>query len=297
MMAAFTRGRSTRSLVGFALLIPALAFLIVFLVAPSFTLLSYSVLTQHQNGDVSGPLNLTSYQRLLFDPSYQRVILLTLRIALWTSFISVLLAYPLAMAIAFGKPFFSRLTMILVVMPLVVSVIVRTYGWQLLLGNNQSGVVNWVLSHLGFGKQSVQLLYTDWAVIIASIHVFLPLMVLPLATSLARIAPSLNSAARMLGASAWRAFIRVTLPLSLPGLTAGVTIVFSLTAASYVTPAMIGGSKGAMLGNLLEQQMTTVYDWSMGGAIGVVMVIIALVVNVGINWLVDRRSAVATAKR
>jgi len=280
-----------RSLVGVGLLLPSLVFLVVFLVLPSVILLGYSVLTQSQSGDISLPLTLGSYERLIFSATYRRVVLLTLRVAFLTSLFTALLAYPAAMVIAYGKPALSRITMILVVAPLVVSVVVRTYGWQLMLNNSATGVLNWLLHALGTGPTPVNVMYTEWAVIIASVHVFLPLMVLPLSASLGRINPSLNEAARMLGAPAWRAFLRVTLPLSLPGLVAGVTIVFSLTAGSYVTPQMLGGTRGLMLGVLLEQQINTSFDWPMAAAIAAVMVVIALVANVGVGWVAERHAA------
>jgi putative spermidine/putrescine transport system permease protein len=280
-----------RSLVGLALLLPALAFLVVFLVLQSLILLGYSVLTQNQTGDIGLPLTVGSYERLVFSPAYRRVVMTTLRVAFFTALFTSLLAYPLAMVIAYGRPLASRITMILVVAPLVVSVIVRTYGWQLVLGNSNTGVLNWILGAMGAGPTPVKVLYTEWAIVIASVHVFLPLMVLPLSASLSRINPSLNEAARMLGAPAWRAFLRITLPLSVPGLIAGLTIVFSLTAASYVTPQMVGGNRGLMLGVLLEQQINTAFDWPMAAAIASVMVAIALFANVGVGWLAERRAA------
>lgn len=288
---AARRAIFSRSVVGVALLLPALIFLVVFLVLPSLILLGYSVLTQSQGGDIGLPPTLASYERLIFSATYRRVVLLTLRVAFFTSLFTSLLAYPAAMVIAYGKPVFSRITMVLVVAPLVVSVIVRTYGWQLLLNNSGTGVLNWLLHALGAGPTPVRVMYSEWAVVIASVHVFLPLMVLPLAASLGRINPSLNEAARMLGAPAWRAFLRVTLPLSLPGLVAGLTIVFSLTAGSYVTPQMLGGTRGLMLGVLLEQQINTAFDWPMAAAIAAVMVVIALVANVGVGWLAERHAA------
>jgi putative spermidine/putrescine transport system permease protein len=280
-----------RPLVGLALLLPALAFLVVFLVLPSLILLGYSVFSQNQTGDISLPLTVGSYERLIFSPAYRRVVMTTLRVAFFTALFTSLLAYPLAMVIAYGRPLASRITMILVVAPLVVSVIVRTYGWQLVLGNSSTGVLNWILGAMGAGPTPVKVLYTEWAIVIASVHVFLPLMVLPLSASLSRINPSLNEAARMLGAPAWRAFLRITLPLSVPGLIAGLTIVFSLTAASYVTPQMVGGNRGLMLGVLLEQQINTAFDWPMAAAIASVMVAIALLANVGVGWLAERRAA------
>jgi putative spermidine/putrescine transport system permease protein len=280
-----------KSLMGLALLFPALAFLTVFLVLPSLILLGYSVLTQSQSGDISLPLTIGSYERLIFSSAYRRVVMTTLRVASFTALFTSLLAYPLAMVIAYGRPLASRVTMILVVAPLVVSVIVRSYGWQLLLGNSNTGVLNWILAALGAGPAPVKVLYTEWAIVIASVHVFLPLMVLPLSASLGRINPSLNEAARVLGAPAWRAFLRITLPLSMPGLIAGLTIVFSLTAASYVTPEMVGGNRGLMLGVLLEQQINTAFDWPMAAAIAVVMVAIALIAIVGVGWFADGRAA------
>ena len=290
------KGVLPRLAVGAALLLPALVFVIVFLVLPSLILLGYSVLTQSQGGDISLPLTLGSYERLIFSATYRRVVLLTLRVALLTSLLTALLAYPAAMVIAYGKPVFSRITMILVVAPLVVSVIVRTYGWQLMLSNSPTGVLNWMLHALGTGPTPVRVLYTEWATVIASVHVFLPLMVLPLSASLGRINPSLNEAARILGAPAWRAFLRVTLPLSLPGLVAGVTIVFSRTAGSYVTPQMLGGTRGLMLGVLLEQQINTSFDWPMAAAIATVMVVIALAANVGVGWLAERHALARTQR-
>ncbi|OZI37213.1 hypothetical protein CAL29_01940 [Bordetella genomosp. 10] len=281
--------RVKRPVVGGALLLPAVAFLTAFLVLPSLVLLAYSFMTPQTGGGMGFPLHLSSYMRLLTEPTYQQVILRTLRIALITSVATAVLAYPLAIVIAHGNPKFSRLVIVLVVMPLLVSVLVRTYGWQILLGNNRTGAINWLLADMGLKSIVIKLLYSETAVIIASVHVFLPLMVLPIAGSLARIDPSITQAARMLGASSWGAFRLITFPLTFPGLAAGLGIVFSLTAASYITPAMIGGRTGAMLGNLLEQQMTTVYDWSMGGAIAVVMVLISVTVNLAINRLVDRR--------
>jgi putative spermidine/putrescine transport system permease protein len=183
------------------------------------------------------------------------------------------------MVIVRGGPVISRLTTIILVAPLVVSVVVRTYGWEVLLANNHSGVVNWALHAIGFGVAPVQVLYSETAVVIGSLHVFLPMMVLPLSSAIARIPSSLEEAARTLGAPAWRVFWRITLPLSLPGLIAGLMIVFSLTCSSFVTPAILGGSHGAMLGNLLEQQALTVFDWPLSAAIAVLMVVLSIAVS------------------
>ncbi len=160
----------------------------------------------------------------------------------------------------------------IVIAPLIVSVIVRTYGWQLILGNGPTGILNWLLLRIGLTKKPVALLYSEAAVVIGSLHVFFPMMVLPVASALGRIDPRLEDAARTLGATAWRSFRRITLPLSLPGLAVGCTLVFSLTAGSFVTPAILGGTGAQMLGMLVDQQILVIYGWPFGATVASVIV-------------------------
>jgi putative spermidine/putrescine transport system permease protein len=129
--------------------------------------------------------------------------------------------------------------------------------------------------------------------VIGSLHVFFPMMVLPLASALGKIDRHLEDAARTLGATAWRTFRRVTLPLSLPGLTVGCTLVFSLTAGSFVTPAILGGTSGQMLGVLIEQQFLIVYNWPFGAACATVLVAIVLAANFLSVRILDRRNTFA----
>ncbi len=268
---------------------PGFLFLLVFFLVPAAVLFSYSVLTQPANGEIGLPLTLSHYAHMAQTPIYLHVLMITLRVSLWTAALSVLLGYPVALVIVRGTPWVGRITTIVLVAPLVVNIVVRTYGWQLVLANNNTGVVNWLLHAVGFGPTVVKVMYSETAVVIGSVHVYLPMMVLPLASSLARIKPSLEEAARTLGAPAWRVFWRVTLPLSMPGLIAGLTIVFSLTAASYVTPAILGGNYAQMLGNMLFQQVVAANDWPIGGAIAVVMVVLTFGVNGLSVYLLERR--------
>ena len=142
------------------------------------------------------------------------------------------LAYPVALVMSRSAPLVRRIITMIVIAPLIVSVVVRTYGWELILGNGPTGILNWLLLATGIAKTPVRLLYTETAVVIGSLHVFFPMMVLPLASALGKIDPRLEDAARTLGAGVWRAFCRITLPLSLPGLAVGCALVFSLTAGS-----------------------------------------------------------------
>jgi putative spermidine/putrescine transport system permease protein len=273
-------------LVPATLLLPSLLFLAVFFALPALGLVSYSFLTQSPEGTVGLPLTLQHYQHFFGTPLYSRVLLITLRISLCTTAAGVLLAYPVALVMSRSPAAIRRIITMIVIAPLIVSVVVRTYGWQLILGNGPTGILNWILLTTGIAKTPIRLLYTETAVVIGSLHVFFPMMVLPLASALGKIDPRLEDAARTLGAGSWRTFRKITLPLSLPGLAVGCGLVFSLTAGSFVTPAILGGTGAQMLGMLVDQQILVVYDWPFGAT---VLVAIVLVVNILSNRVLSRR--------
>jgi putative spermidine/putrescine transport system permease protein len=285
------RRRATlERLVPVALLLPSLLFLAVFFALPALGLVSYSFLTQSPEGIVGLPVTLQHYQHFFGTPLYSRVLLTTLRISLTTTAVAVLLAYPVALVMSRSPAAIRRIITMIVIAPLIVSVVVRTYGWQLILGNGPTGILNWLLLATGLTKTPVRLLYTEAAVVIGSLHVFFPMMVLPLASALGKIDPRLEDASRTLGAGAWRTFRRITLPLSLPGLAVGCALVFSLTAGSFVTPAILGGTGAQMLGMLVDQQILVVYDWPFGATVATVLVAIVLLVNILTNRALTRRA-------
>jgi putative spermidine/putrescine transport system permease protein len=293
MRLAFRLPRRPRAawLGGTALLLPAVAFVIVFFLVPALNLLVDGFLTQSARGVTGFPLTFAHYAHFFGAALYSHVLVTTLRISLLTALFAAILGYPVALVIARGSAAVSRAVTIITIAPLIVSVVVRTYGWQLILANNKMGLLNVVLMSIGLTHAPLRLLYSETAVIIGSLHVFLPMMVLPLASALGRINPSLEEAARTLGAPSWRVFRRVTLPLSLPGLAVGFTLVFSLTAGSFVTPAILGGTSAQMLGNLIEQQIMVVYDWPFGAAIACVLVAIVLGVNIVTMRALERKHA------
>ena len=294
-----SRARSARRqatlgrLVPVALLLPSSLFLAVFFALPALGLVSYSFLTQSPEGTVGLPITLDHYRHFFGTPLYSRVLLITLRISLCTTGVAVLLAYPVALVMSRSAPFVGRVITMIVIAPLIVSVVVRTYGWELILGNGPTGILNWVLLATGLAKAPVKLLYSETAVVIGSLHVFFPLMVLPLSSALGKIDPRLEDAARTLGAGSWRIFRRITLPLSLPGLAVGCGLVFSLTAGSFVTPAILGGTGAQMLGMLVDQQILVVYDWPFGATVATVLVAIVLIANIVSNRVMSRRGATA----
>ncbi|PWC15581.1 ABC transporter permease [Brenneria roseae subsp. americana] len=261
------------------LIVPLLVFQIFFFFVPAIRLMSFSVMTQSSTGDIGSPYTFSHYIHFFEVALYSKVLWTTLRISVITALIAAVLAYPIAIVLVRGNAWFSRVLTLIIIAPLAVSVVVRAYGWQLILNNGPSGLINYVLLHLGIIERPNALMFTEWAVIIGSLHIFFPMMVLPLASALGKIDPNLQSAARTLGAPPWSVFLRVTLPLSLPGLVAGMTLVFSLAAGSYVIPSLIGGPQAQMLGNLAEQQIVAVYDWPFGAAIATILVFIVIAVN------------------
>lgn len=278
-----------------ALLAPSLLFLTAFFALPALALISYSFLTQSPEGIVGLPATLEHYRHFFGTPLYSRVLLTTLRISLWTTSAAVLLAFPVSLVMVRSGPMLRRAITMIVIAPLIVSVVVRTYGWQLILANGPTGILNWLLLSTGLARTPVKLLYSETAVVIGSLHVFFPMMVLPLASALGRIDPRLEDAARTLGATSWRTFRKVTLPLSLPGLAVGCTLVFSLTAGSFVTPAILGGTGATMLGMLVDQQILVVYDWPFGAAVATVLVAIVLGINALSLRALDRRKRLQPA--
>ncbi len=270
------------------LLGPATLFFTVLFAIPVALMIRTSLLTQSPDGALSGGLTGANYARLVSIDLYRHVLLTTLRISLLTTLGTAILAYPLAIIIARGPAFLGRLLTVLVIAPLLVNVVVRAYGWRVILANGKSGVLNWALAKLGLGQ--VHLLYTEWAIIIGSVQVFLPMMVLPLSTAIGRIDRAVEDAARTLGASAFAVFRRVTFPLSVPGLGVGCTLVFSLTASSFILPSLLGGDFTKMLGTLVEEQILSVFDWPFGAAIATVMVVIVLAVNIGATAFFERRT-------
>ena len=262
------------------MILPLLIFLLFFFFIPAAKLMLFSLLTQDSQGVVGTPVTLEHYFHFFRVALYSDILWTTLKISVTTATIAAVLAYPVATVFVRGNAIVARIITLVVIAPLAVSVVVRAYGWQLILGNGPNGLLNYILLHLGLINRPLAILFSDTAVVIGSLQIFFPMMVLPLASALGKIDPNLEQAARTLGAPAWKVFIRITLPLSLPGLVAGITLVFSLAAGSYVIPALIGGPGSQMLGNLVEQQIISVYDWPFGATIATILVFIVIAINV-----------------
>ena len=273
---------------GPALAAPAVGFLLVFLIVPLAAMLLYSVSARVAGGVLVPAFTLENYARIFTNDLYLRFVIRTLRVALTTTLLCMILSYPLALILAHGNRTFARITMLILVAPLLVNLVIRSYGWTIVL--NTRGLLNWLIASVGLPVPG-QILYSEAAVVIGCAHLFLPLMVLPLAAAIIRIEPSIMDCGRVFGASEFRVFCHIVLPLSLPGLAAGSALVFPLTAGAYVTPALLGGNFASLLGNLIEQQVVAASNWPFGAALATLLVAILLLVNLIFLKLFERKTA------
>lgn len=215
--------------------------------------------------ELNDNLTIANYLRFLTSPFYWRVIGKTVYLSAVTTALCALFGIVLASSIWRTKPSRRGILLIVVLSPLLVSIVTRTFGWMIVLGDN--GLINAVLLGIGLIRSPLALMFNDGAVIVGLLHVFLPLMVIPILTSLDRIDPAVPEAARTLGASELTIALRVVLPLASPGLVAGVTIVFSLSMSSYVTPALMGGPDSGMITTLIYQQFVVTFNWQFGSVL------------------------------
>jgi putative spermidine/putrescine transport system permease protein len=233
------------------ILLPAVGVLLGFFVLPMVFVAAASF--QSDPGIVS---SLERYTNFLTDPFHRDILLRTLGISLAVVLCTLLLGYPVAYWLVRTQSRFRMTLRALVFFPLITSSIVRTFGWIILLSNN--GFINNALKAFGF--EEIQFLYKSHGIIIGLTHVLLPFMILTLMGALTNIDPALEQASKSLGASPWRSFYRIVLPMSIPGVIAGSLLVFALSASSFVTPALLGGVQTPVMATLIYQQAIVSYD-------------------------------------
>jgi putative spermidine/putrescine transport system permease protein len=214
---------------------------------------------------------LYNYVKFLSDEFYLSVLWVTIRIGLVVTLICAVLGYPVALYLGKAGPRERGILMLLIVSPLVVSLVIRSLGWLIILGRR--GVIDWLAAALGLGG-GINLLHTETSVVIGLAHIFYPFMVLAIYGALQNIDPAMMRAAANLGASPFRAFCAVTLPLSVPGLLAGSLIVFALSVSSFVTPALLGGPWVKVAAYLVWEQTLQILDWSFAAAIATILLIV-----------------------
>jgi spermidine/putrescine transport system permease protein len=225
-------------------------------------------------GGVLNPFapTLEQYQTLFSKPAYLRLFGTSIVTALAVAAVATVLAFPIAYFLAFRAGRRAGLFLALLLVPFWTSYLLRVMAWKVMLGSN--GVINSLLLSTGLTAEPLQfLLYNRFAVVVTLIYVWIPFVALPILAGLQRIDPSLFEAAADLGSNATQRFVRVTLPLSLPGVLAGFFICFIPTVGEYVTPLLVGGSGGSMYGNLIQDFFTKAANWPLGAAMSLIMLV------------------------
>jgi len=262
-----------------AFLAPPGLWIAVFFVLPMATivLLSFWRVVDY---DIVADFTLANYQKL-FRPLYLDVFWRTIKVSLLVTVISLLIGYPVAYYLARKTRRFRVTLLVLVILPLWTSYLVRTYAWMLILGTK--GAVNQGLQAVGLTSEPISwLLYSDFAVTLALVHIYVPYLILPLYSVLEKLDPSLFEAAKDLGGGRWRTFWHVTLPLSLPGVATGCLFVFIPSMGSFVTPELLGGTRSILIGSIVAQQFGVAFEYPLGSAMALAIMGIILLAAVAL---------------
>lgn len=260
------------------LALPYIVWAVLMLVLPMGLIAVYSVMEQG-NSIVTFALTLEHYKKFFTDPDFLLILWRSLLIAIKTTVICLFLGYPIAYFIARSKEKTQNLLILCITIPMWINMLVRTYAWIGLL--SEGGFIQKLLSFLGLGN--TELLYTEGAVLLGMVYNFLPFMILQIQTSLSKMDHSLLEASADLGANPAMAFLRVTLPLSLPGVINGITLVFLPAVSSFFIPKLLGGGQYFLIGNMIENQFITVGEWNFGSAISMVMAVIMMLLMMAVR--------------
>ncbi|MBK7593749.1 MAG: ABC transporter permease [Gemmatimonadetes bacterium] len=271
-----------------AALLPAAGWMLLWFGVPIAIMATYAFRPRHLLGGVYPGWTTSSVARLL-DPLYLTILSKSLLIAAVATLLTLLLAYPIALVIARATRWRSLL-LLLVVLPFWTSFLVRTYATVFLL--RDTGPLNQLLMALGIVTEPIPLLYTTGAVLFGLVTCSIPFAVLPIYASLEKLDPVLLEAAEALGATEWRRFVRVTWPLTLPGVIAGALLVFIPTLGSFLTSDLLGGAKVVLIGNLIQNQFTSGRNWPFGSALAFLLMAVVLVgMLVRLRWARDESLA------
>ena len=260
------------------LAIPYIVWSILLIVLPMVLIAFYSV-TEDGNGIISFTFTLKHYIRFFTDPDFLLVLWRSIKIAVKTTLICMALGYPIAYFIAFSSDRMRNILILAITLPTWINTLVRTYAWIGLL--SEGGVIQQVLNIFGLGQE--ELLYTEGAVLIGMVYNFIPFMILQINTSLSKMDKSLVEASNDLGANGLQTFLRVILPLSLPGVVSGISLVFLPAVSSFSIPKLLGGGQFFLIGNVIENQFITVGEWNFGSAISMIIAVIMMLLMMAVR--------------
>lgn len=250
---------------------PYVAWISILIIVPMLLIIAYAF-TVEGTAFFQGQFTLDNFARFFSDTVFVQVLIRSMRTAILTTIVCLLLGYPAAYAISRSGMSSTKLILI-ITLPTWINMLVRTYAWVGILQDH--GLLNSLLSLLHIGP--FQFMYTDFAVVLGMVYNFLPFMILEIHTSLAKMDPSYLEAASDLGANHVKAFFKVTLPLSIPGIISGITLVFLPAVSSFFIPKLLGGGQYVLIGNVIESQLLTSGNWSFGSALSLTMVIIIMI--------------------
>jgi putative spermidine/putrescine transport system permease protein len=266
---------------------PAALLFVLFFILPFGVMAALSFLSGNPVSNPNVTFTWRHYVRLFDSDLYFNALVATMRIGAITTVIALLIGYPLAHLMArMHSRVGHALLLMAVIAPLLTGIVVRTFAWMTLLGDR--GVINTTLQWLGLAGKPLPLMYNEFGVVIGLVHIYVPFMVLTLVGVIGRIDPTLEEAARGLGASRSRTFVEVTLPLSLPGILAGSLLVFALAISAYVTPVLLGGNNVLTLPMLIYQQVSSSFNLGFAGALGVVLLAVSLALVFAYNTILGR---------
>ena len=258
---------------------PYVIWALIFIIVPLFMILYYGIT------DDSGAFTAANILAIL-QPEHWKALVLALGLALLSTAICFLLAYPLGLILVKNKTGSQRVITTVFILPMWMNFLLRTLSWMTLLENR--GVLNSLLAlvHL----PALNIINTPAAIVIGMVYNFLPFMVMPLYTSLSKIDENVIHAAHDLGANRLQTFLRITLPLSVPGIISGITMVFIPALTTFAISTMLGGSKILLIGNVIEQEFTLTYDWHLGSGLSLVLMVV-IIINMVIQMVAERREA------
>ena len=267
---------------------PYIVWAVIMLLLPMLLIVLYAF-TDTGNEIMTFRFTLENFVKFFTDPDFLLVLWRSIKIALKTTVICVLLGYPIAYFIAFSPDRMRNMLFLAITLPTWINMLVRTYAWIGLL--SEGGIFSQILGLLGF--EETELLYTEGAVLLGMVYNFIPFMILQINTSLSKMDRSLMEASNDLGADGIQTFLRVTLPLSLPGVVSGISLVFLPAVSSFSIPKLLGGGQFFLIGNVIENQFITVGEWNFGSSISLIMALIMM----GTMYVIRRLDAYAAGGR
>ena len=253
------------------LAIPYIVWAVLIIALPMLLLVFYAF-TNSGSGTLTFTLTLEHFRKFFTDPDFLKVMWRSILIALKTTVLCIIIGYPVAYFIANSDDKTRGMLVLIITIPMWINMLVRTYAWIGILSNG--GIVSKFFEL--FGMEDVELLYTEAAVLIGMVYNFLPFMILQINTSLCKMDPMLLEAGNDLGANAVQRFLRITLPLSIPGVVSGISLVFLPAVSSFFIPKLLGGGSYFLIGNVIENQFITVGEWNFGSAISMIMAAIMM---------------------